>query len=130
MIADGKLVILAGGISSRMKRKPVKTETLDPKLEADADLKSKSMIGVGEGYRPFLDYLLYNAKQAGYCFLHFIDPDDGLDPESGKISDKYYEFAVHEKGYHSDDGQQEDNTKKDGQDPWKSFLLQEIGQGV
>jgi NDP-sugar pyrophosphorylase family protein len=57
-------VILAGGISSRM-RKPADTP-LDARLALDADQKSKSMIGVGKGRRPFLDYLLYNAEAAGY----------------------------------------------------------------
>lgn len=63
---DGRLVILAGGISSRMK-KPAKYElTVDSHLIEDADTKSKSMIGVGKNYRPFLDYLLYNAQKSGY----------------------------------------------------------------
>ena len=62
---DGKLVILAGGISSRMK-KPANDITVDDKLIRDADEKSKSMIGVGKDYRPFLDYLLYNARESGY----------------------------------------------------------------
>ena len=63
---EGKLVILAGGISSRMK-KPVNSDiNVEEKLIEDADKKSKSMIGVGNNYRPFLDYLLFNAKQSGY----------------------------------------------------------------
>ena len=63
---EGRLVILAGGISSRMK-KPVNSNlNVEEKLIEDADKKSKSMIGVGNNYRPFLDYLLFNAKQSGY----------------------------------------------------------------
>lgn len=61
---NGNLIILAGGISSRMKR-PGAAE-IDSKLAQDADVKAKSMIGVGSGYRPFLDYLLYEAREAGY----------------------------------------------------------------
>jgi NDP-sugar pyrophosphorylase family protein len=65
-MSDGRLVILAGGISSRMK-KPVKEDLdVDSHLIDDADKKSKSMIGVGKDYRPFLDYLLYNARESGY----------------------------------------------------------------
>jgi len=65
-MSEGRLVILAGGISSRMK-KPVKSIlNVEKKLIEDADKKSKSMIGVGNNYRPFLDYLLFNAKQSGY----------------------------------------------------------------
>ncbi len=62
----GKLVILAGGISSRMKQPVDEKLVLDERLILDADGKSKSMIGVGENYRPFLDYLLFNAREAGY----------------------------------------------------------------
>jgi glucose-1-phosphate adenylyltransferase len=61
---DGNLIILAGGISSRMKRPG--TGVLDPRLAADADEKTKGMIGVGDGGRPFLDYVLYNARAAGF----------------------------------------------------------------
>jgi NDP-sugar pyrophosphorylase family protein len=39
---------------------------LDPVLRRDAEEKSKSMIGVGSHFRPFLDYLLYNVAEAGY----------------------------------------------------------------
>jgi len=62
----GKLVILAGGISSRMKISVDLTNAVDEKLIIDADKKAKSMIGVGEHYRPFLDYLLFNVRNAGY----------------------------------------------------------------
>jgi glucose-1-phosphate adenylyltransferase len=65
-MSDGKLVILAGGISSRMKKPTVLKEQVDNRLIEDSNNKSKSMIGVGNNYRPFLDYLLYNARQAGY----------------------------------------------------------------
>jgi NDP-sugar pyrophosphorylase family protein len=58
-----RLIILAGGISSRMRRPGA--PHLDPRLAHDADSKAKSMIGVGEKFRPFLDYLLYNARAAG-----------------------------------------------------------------
>jgi glucose-1-phosphate adenylyltransferase len=63
---DGKLVILAGGISSRMKKPTNGNLEIDYKLLEDAEFKTKSMIGVGKDYRPFLDYLLYNARESGY----------------------------------------------------------------
>ncbi len=63
---DPNLMVLAGGISSRMKRSLASRNTLDPKLKNDAELKSKSMIAVGENHRPFLDYLLQNARDVGY----------------------------------------------------------------
>lgn len=60
----GKIVVLAGGVSSRM-RKATRT-VLDARVDADAQSKPKAMIGVGEGFRPFLDYLLVNISRAGY----------------------------------------------------------------
>lgn len=63
---DGRLVILAGGISSRMKKPAEHEITVDSHLIEDADRKTKSMIGVGKDYRPFLDYLLYNVRESGY----------------------------------------------------------------
>jgi len=63
---NNNLVILAGGVSSRMKKQAENLNSVDAKLLKDADNKSKAMIGVGSGYRPFMDYLLFNAKKAGY----------------------------------------------------------------
>ena len=63
---SGKIIILAAGVSSRMK-KPFKVDdNFDKKVLLDADNKPKSMISVGENKRPFLDYLLYNIREAGY----------------------------------------------------------------
>ena len=61
---EPQLVILAGGISSRMKKSA--DVVLAPALQKDAETKSKSMIGVGISGRPFLDFLLFNAREAGY----------------------------------------------------------------
>jgi NDP-sugar pyrophosphorylase family protein len=61
---EGNLVILAGGISSRMKREG--SRSLDPSLSSQADTVPKAMIGVGPGGRPLMDYLLSNAERAGY----------------------------------------------------------------
>lgn len=60
------VIILAGGISSRMKNPTDENLSVENKLLEDADKKSKAMIGVGNGYRPFLDYLLFNVKKSGY----------------------------------------------------------------
>jgi dTDP-glucose pyrophosphorylase len=60
------LMILAGGVSSRMKQSIASMEDVDPQLKNDAQSKSKAMIVVGDARRPFLDYLLYNAREAGY----------------------------------------------------------------
>lgn len=62
-----RLVILAGGISSRMKKTTLKSGSrVENILISEAKSKSKSMIGIGENHRPFLDYLLFNALKAGY----------------------------------------------------------------
>ncbi|HTY36521.1 MAG TPA: sugar phosphate nucleotidyltransferase [Bacteroidota bacterium] len=61
---DKRAVILAGGISSRMKKSSV-DPGVDAELVRQADERTKGMIGVGEGGRPFLDYLLNNMKHAG-----------------------------------------------------------------
>ncbi|HEV8538946.1 MAG TPA: sugar phosphate nucleotidyltransferase [Bacteroidota bacterium] len=63
---EPNIVILAGGISSRMKQQASASSTLDASLRKDAQEKSKAMIGVGDDSRPFLDYLLYNMERAGY----------------------------------------------------------------
>jgi glucose-1-phosphate adenylyltransferase len=65
-MTDPNIVVLAGGVSSRMKKALADAAHLDPALLEDAKRKSKSMIGVGQGSRPFLDYLLENISRAGY----------------------------------------------------------------
>ena len=57
------LIILAGGMSSRMK-KPATSDKLSKEEEEEANIKSKSLIRVGHEGRPLMDYLLYNAKKA------------------------------------------------------------------
>ena len=63
---DGRIIILAGGASSRMKKAMDVSGSLEKSLLKDADSKPKSMIGVGDDHRPFLDYLLFNVWEAGY----------------------------------------------------------------
>ncbi len=69
---DRNLVILAGGIASRMKGSiqkraagTVRAATVEQRLVREAAEKPKGMIGVGTGRRPFLDYLLLSARRAG-----------------------------------------------------------------
>lgn len=64
--ADPNIVILAGGLSSRMKQQTAIPGSIDSSLIQEARMKSKAMLGVGEERKPFLDYLLYNIEQAGY----------------------------------------------------------------
>jgi NDP-sugar pyrophosphorylase family protein len=77
-----KIVILAGGISSRMReRAAIEDDKLKVYYE-EADNKSKSMISLGKGNRPFLDYLLYNCKKVGLNeVLIIIGEKDNSIPE-------------------------------------------------
>lgn len=63
-----------------MKMPAVNNTLVDQKLISDADEKSKSMIGVGKDNRPFLDYLLYNAKNSGYSDIVIVigDSDNSI----------------------------------------------------
>lgn len=59
------IIILAGGASSRMKKEIV-NHTLDSAMLSQANTRNKGLIEIGPNKVPFLDYLLYNIKQAGY----------------------------------------------------------------
>jgi glucose-1-phosphate adenylyltransferase len=70
------LIILAAGVSSRMKRSLEGSKHLAESVAAEALHKPKSMIGVGKESRPFLDYLLYNAREAGYREIVLVVGED------------------------------------------------------
>ncbi len=70
------LVILAGGASSRMKKQVV-ADNLSPEEIAQANERSKGLIGVGPNGRPLMDYLLLNAKRAGYKNIYIIIGEQG-----------------------------------------------------
>jgi NDP-sugar pyrophosphorylase family protein len=84
-----RLVILAGGISSRMKRAAAST-TLDAQHQYEADHLPKSMISIGNSKRPFLDYLLYNARSAGYTDIVIVigRNDDSIHAYYGPLEKK------------------------------------------
>lgn len=70
------LIILAGGMSSRMK-KPAVSKSINIKDAKQANNRSKSLIGVGKENRPLMDYLLYNAKKAGYKNIYIVINKNG-----------------------------------------------------
>ncbi|PRZ24185.1 sugar phosphate nucleotidyltransferase [Flavobacterium granuli] len=70
------LIILAGGASSRMKKQVV-LDNLSEEEIAQANERSKGLIGVGPNGRPLLDYLLLNAKRAGYKNIYIIIGEQG-----------------------------------------------------
>jgi NDP-sugar pyrophosphorylase family protein len=70
-----RLVVLAAGVSSRMKRS-IAAAPADAAVADDVLRKPKSMIGVGKGGRPFLDYLLFNARESGYREVVLVVGED------------------------------------------------------
>lgn len=88
------IVILAGGISSRMKKIDNISSVVEPNHITEALNKTKSMISVGENDRPFLDYLLYNIEECGYKNVVIVvgekDPSiiDYYEERGGKIKFK------------------------------------------
>ena len=70
------LIILAGGASSRMKKEVVLNNLTEEEI-AQANERSKGLIGVGPNGRPLLDYLLLNAKKAGYKKIIIIIGEQG-----------------------------------------------------
>ncbi|GAA3648589.1 sugar phosphate nucleotidyltransferase [Flavivirga jejuensis] len=70
------LIILAGGASSRMKKQTDAKNLTEEEVE-QANKRSKGLIGVGPEGRPLLDYLLYNAKEAGYKNVYIIISENG-----------------------------------------------------
>ena len=70
-----RLMILAAGMSSRMKKET--TQLIDRQLINQANNLPKCMIGLGKGGRPFLDYLLMNAAAGGIEeVLLILNPKD------------------------------------------------------
>lgn len=74
-----KLLILAGGMSSRMKKALAEDTSLDSRLIEQANTLPKCMIGLGKNGRPFLDYVLYNASKAGIKeVILLLNPKDAV----------------------------------------------------
>jgi NDP-sugar pyrophosphorylase family protein len=74
------IVVLAGGISSRMKNQSSQRGGIDPSLLQEATSACKAMLRVGRGSRPFLDYLLHTISRAGYENVVIVigDHDDSI----------------------------------------------------
>ncbi|MCX6145479.1 MAG: sugar phosphate nucleotidyltransferase [Ignavibacteriales bacterium] len=90
---DTRVVILAGGVSSRMKS-PSAEGRLDPELVKQAEEGTKGMISVGEGGRPFIDYQLYNMKKAG------IDDVVIVVGEKDEVLRQYYGLKDRDNEFH------------------------------
>jgi glucose-1-phosphate thymidylyltransferase/glucose-1-phosphate adenylyltransferase len=73
-----------------MKKNLEGNTDLGPKLIEQANTLPKSMIGLGKDGRPFLDYVLYNAAQAGVKeVILLLNPKD-------TVSQPYYEKLLQE----------------------------------
>lgn len=69
-----KLLILAAGISSRMRKPATAADQLDKNLISQADQLPKALLPIGDQGRPILYYLLYNAKKAGIRDVTLVIP--------------------------------------------------------
>ena len=70
-----KLVILAAGLSSRMK-KSISSKGVSSEAIQQANQISKGLIGLGKNKRPLLDYLINNARISGYKSIYLIIGED------------------------------------------------------
>ena len=70
MINDS-LIILAAGLSSRMK-KSVSSKNLSKRSIEQANSRDKGLIGIDKNGRPLIHYLLINAKIAGFKVIYLV----------------------------------------------------------
>jgi len=68
---DKKLIIMAGGASSRMKRS-LETSELTPETKKIARSAHKSLIPLGSKQKPLLFHLIQNAVNAGFKEVYLI----------------------------------------------------------
>jgi NDP-sugar pyrophosphorylase family protein len=69
---DDNLIILAAGASSRMKQQINTNISLSNEELQQANKRSKALISIDVSGRPILDYVLYNAKKAGYKNIYIV----------------------------------------------------------
>ncbi len=87
------LIILAGGASSRMK-KETENQNLTEVEIFQANNRSKGLITVGASGRPIMDYVLFNAKLAGYKNIYIVIS------EEGKLFKEFYGEKNSENNFH------------------------------
>ncbi|MEE2877053.1 MAG: sugar phosphate nucleotidyltransferase [Candidatus Neomarinimicrobiota bacterium] len=83
------LMIMAAGVSSRMRRS-AEIDGASDATAKEALSKPKMMLSVGG--RPFLDYLLFNAREAGYSDILFV-----INEKDDTVRNYYTENADDEK---------------------------------
>jgi glucose-1-phosphate adenylyltransferase len=96
MINDS-LIILAAGLSSRMK-KSVSSKNLIKRSIEQANSRDKGLIGIDKNGRPLIHYLLINAKIAGFKVIYLVIGQNSDSFKSYFDENKYdgldIEFAV------------------------------------
>jgi len=96
MINDS-LIILAAGLSSRMK-KSVSSKNLSKRSIEQANSRDKGLIGIDKNGRPLIHYLLINAKIAGFKVIYLVIGQNSNSFKSYFDENKYdgldIEFAV------------------------------------
>jgi glucose-1-phosphate adenylyltransferase len=96
MINDS-LIILAAGLSSRMK-KSVSSKNLSKRSIQQANSRDKGLIGIDKNGRPLIHYLLINAKIAGFKVIYLVIGQNSDSFKSYFDENKYdgldIEFAV------------------------------------
>jgi glucose-1-phosphate adenylyltransferase len=73
---DKNIIILAGGASSRMKNSIFSKNLSEEELK-NANTRSKALLEFGNAKRPILDFLLLNAKKAGYKKVVIVIGEQG-----------------------------------------------------
>lgn len=79
------LIIMAAGISSRMK-KSSSSQKMSKNLLDQSNTRVKGYIQVGEGMEPFIYYLIKNAINAGIRNFYLIISDDSKDFQEYLVS--------------------------------------------
>lgn len=96
MINDS-LIILAAGLSSRMK-KSVSSKNLSKRSIEQANSRDKGLIVIDKNGRPLIHYLLINAKSAGFKVIYLVIGQNSDSFKSYFDENKYdgldIEFAV------------------------------------
>lgn len=72
------LVILAAGMSSRMKKSISEDNSLTDEEKREANERTKGLISIDKSGRPLLDYILYNAKRAGVLRVYIVTGEDNV----------------------------------------------------
>jgi len=73
---NNRLIILAGGLSSRMKNSSIIND-LNTKQIEQANERSKGLIEIDAAGNTLLDYLLDNTVKSGYKIVYIVTSNDG-----------------------------------------------------